>query len=199
MGYVKKRIDELSKQHGGKIKASRFCEDWFEEGKNNRKVAEAQVTRTRFEAGKIYVFGYKPKYENELPWFDENPIVLAIESVGGNDFGVNLNLLPVPVKEKLLDDLYTKMNLTAKHSGNNGSDALREKPLRINYQGMKKYLETYGCDFALRQYIPARKINQAVVSYSKWPEIALCDFMELNGTNMMEIRVLFRDYLKKNI
>lgn len=199
MGYVKKRINALIKEHGGKKNAASASEDWFENGKKARSVLEAQSTRSRFEPGKIYVFGYKPKYENELPWFDENPVVLAIEQVGANDFGVNLNLLPVPVKEKLLDDLHTRMNLSAKHAGTEGSDALREKPLRITYQGMKKYLEQFGYDFALRQYIPARKINQAVVSYSKWPEIALCDFMALNGTNMMEIRRQFNDYLKKNI
>jgi hypothetical protein len=79
------------------------------------------------------------------------------------------------------------------------NNALNEKPLKITYDGMKKYLEKYGYDFALRQYIPARKKGQAVVSYSKWPEIAICDFMELNGTNVMKIRLMFNDYFKKNI
>jgi len=195
MGYVKKRIDELSKEHGGKIKASNFSEKWFSEASKSRKIAEAQTTRKRFEPGKIYVFRYSPKYEDELPWFDENPVVLAIEQAGSNDFGVNLNLLPVPVKEKLLDDLYDKMNIKSTKNNN----PLKENPLRISFKGMKIYLEKYGCDFALRQYIPSRKINQTVVSYSKWPEIALCNFMELNGTNVMKIKIEFKDYLKKNI
>lgn len=199
MGYIKKRILELSKEHGGKIKASNFCEKWFEDSLKDRRVVEAQITRTRFQAGKIYVFGYNPKYKNELPWFDQNPVVLAIEQVEGNDFGVNLNLLPVPVKEQLLDDLYTRLGGAMNVTSNEKSNPLREKPLRITYQGMKTYLEKHGCDFALRQYIPSRKINQAVVSYSKWPEIALCRFMELNGTNLMQIRIQFKDYFKKNI
>lgn len=199
MGYIKKRIRELSKEHGGKIKASNFCEKWFEDSLKDRRVVEAQITRTRFQAGRIYVFRYNPKYGDELPWFDQNPVVLAIEQVEGNDFGVNLNLLPVPVKEQLLDDLYTRLGGTMNVASNEKSNPFREKPLRITYQGMKTYLEKHGCDFALRQYIPSRKINQAVVSYSKWPEIALCRFMELNGTSIMQIRVQFRDYFKKNI
>lgn len=199
MGYVKKRIGELSKEHGGKTRASKFSEKWFKNALKDRKITEAQVTRERFQAGKIYIFGYAPKYENELPWFDENPVVLAIEQTTGNDFGVNLNLLPVPVKEKLLDDLYGRLEGAIKGTSKEQSNPLKEKPLKISYQGMKVYLEKFGCDFALRQYIPARKINQAVVSYSKWPEIALCNFMELNGTDMMKIRVQFNDYLKKNI
>jgi hypothetical protein len=140
-----------------------------------------------------------PKYKDELPWFDQNPVVLAIEQIGGNDFGVNLNLLPVPVKEQLLDDLYSRLGGPMLATSKEKSNPLREKPLRITYQGMKAYLEKHGCDFALRQYIPSRKINQAVVSYSKWPEIALCNFMELNGTNYMQIRIQFNDYFKKNI
>lgn len=210
MGYVKERIKELIKEHGGKIKATKACMDWFEEGINSKEVKEAKLTRNRFEPGKIYVFEYLPKYEKELPWFDQNPVVLAIEQVDKNDFGVNLNLLPIPVKERLLDDLFTKMNIKVNKESNTlfeilgisspeGSDALREKPLKITYEGMKKYLEQFGYDFALRQYIPSRKKDQAVVSYSKWPEIALCDFVTLNGTTIMKLRLQFNAYFKKNI
>jgi hypothetical protein len=200
MGYVKKRINELSKEHGGKIKASRFCENWFLSALKDRAIKEAQVTRDRFQPGKIYVFKYtKPKYIENLPWFDENPVVLAIEEVGDNDFGVNLNLLPIPVKEKLLDDLYIKLGKSMERTASEKSNPLTEKQLKISYKGMKSYLEKFGCEFALRQYIPEKKKNQAVVSYSKWPEIALCNFMELNGTNMMQIRAMYKDYFKKNI
>ena len=199
MGYVKKRINELSKEHGGKKKARAYSEKWFEDGISDRKVTEAQITRDRFVAGKIYVFGYDPKYKNELPWFDQNPIVLAIEPVDKNDFGINLNLLPVPFKEKLLDDLYTHMGGFITSTTNEKSNAIKQMPLKISYQGMKIYLEKFGYEFALRQYIPSRKINQAVVSYSKWPEIALCNFMELNGTNIVRLRAQYREYLKKNI
>jgi hypothetical protein len=194
MGYIKQRISELSREFGGKIRASRAAMEWFDAAIKSRGITEAQNTRNRFQPGKIYVFEYSPKYEKELPWFDQNPVVLAIEQVGNNDFGINLNLLPVPFKEKLLDELFTRMRV--KIDKNN---ALTEKPLKITYAGMKTYLEKYGYDFALRQYIPSRKSGQAVVSYSKWPEIAICDFMELNGTNVMKIRLMFNDYLKKNI
>jgi hypothetical protein len=211
MGYIKQRIAELTKEFGGKIKASTAAMDWFQEGIKSKKVTEAQLTRSRFEPGKIYVFEYSPKYEKQLPWFDEHPVVLAIEQDGKNDFGVNLNLLPVPFKERFLDELFTKMNIKVEKKESDlisdllgietpsGINALTEKPLKITYQGMKKYLEKFGYDFALRQYIPSRKKGQAVVSYSKWPEIAICDFMEFNGTNVMKVRLMFNDYLKKNI
>lgn len=196
MGYIKQRIAELSKEFGGKIKASDACMDWFNKTVESRAVNEAKSTRARFQPGKIYVFKYDPKYKGELPWFDKNPVVLAIEQVNNNDLGINLNLLPVPFKEKLLDELFTKMRIGSVKKETN---VLKEKPLRITYEGIKVYLEKHGYDFALRQYIPSRKKDQAVVSYSKWPEIALCDFMNFKKTNVMKVRQLFREYLKKNI
>ncbi len=202
MGYIKQRIAELSKEFGGKIKASIACMEWFQEGIKSKTTNEAKITRTRFQPGKIYVFRYAPKYAKELPWFDENPVVLAIEQVNNNDLGINLNLLPVPFKEKLLDELFTKMriNVNVKETNTNSDvNALKEKPLKITYDGIKPYLEKHGYEFALRQYIPSRKKDQAVVSYSKWPEIALCDFMHFKKTNVMKVRLMFKDYLKKNI
>ena len=211
MGYIKQRIAELTKEFGGKAKASKACMEWFEEGIKSKSVNEAISTRSRFQPGKIYVFEYTPKYAKELPWFDKNPVVLAIEEVGGNDFGVNLNLLPVKFKEKFLDDLHTRMHIKVDKtetsiidellgtSAPSKTNAKTEKPLKLTYTGMKKYLEKEGYDFALRQYIPIRKKRQAVVSYSKWPEIAICDFMDFHNTNVMKIRLMFNDYLKKNI
>ena len=111
MGYIKQRITELSKEFGGKIKASIACMDWYEDGIRSKSQNEARLTRTRFQPGKIYVFKYDPKYKKELPWFDENPVVLAIEQINNNDLGINLNLLPVPYKEKLLDELFTRMKI----------------------------------------------------------------------------------------
>jgi len=197
MGYVKQQIAILAKEHNGKINASRFSENWFNEAIRSKSIKEAQSTPKRFEPGKIYVFEYFPKYKNELPWFDKNPVVLAIEQVGNNDFGVNLNLLPVPVKEKLLDDIYSRLQSAIEGTVKKQVNPLKQRPLKISYEGMKAYLEKFGCDFALRQYIPSRKKGQAVVSYSKWPEIALCNFIQLEGTNLMDIRNEFKEYFRK--
>jgi hypothetical protein len=204
MGYIKKRISELIKEHGGKKNASNESENWFNNAIKPANIKEAQLTRHRFKPGKIYVFRYAPKYANELPWFDQNPVVLAIEHIDKNDLGVNLNLLPVPFKEKLLDDLYTRMQgqingVSAYGVINKNQDALRQSPLRITYDGMKSYLEKFGYAFAIRQYIPSRKNGQVVVSYAKWPEIALCRFMELSGITTIQLKRLFNNYLKRNI
>ena len=192
MGYVKNRIKELSKESGSINAAKKTAEKWFEDSVKSRKLTEAEYTRVRFEPGKIYVFEYTPITEN-LPWFDKNPVVLAIEQVDGNDLGINLNLLPVEFKEQLLDDLYNRLErqINRASSGKRGLDAEGQKPLRITYDGMKAYLKRFGFDFAIRQYIPNRKNNQAVITYNRWPDIALCDFIDLEGTTVQQIRAMF--------
>lgn len=192
MGYVKREIRRLVKEAGGKFMARRIAEDWYQTAIRSRKLNEASKIRTRFEPGKIYVFEYDPITE-DLPWFDQNPVVLAIERVDDNDLGINLNLLPVKFKEQLMDELYDRMEGQIKNasSGNKFNNATAQRPLRITYEGMKAYLKRFGYDFAIRQYKPNRKRRQAVVSYQSWPQIALCDFITLNGATVRSIRLLF--------
>jgi len=192
MGYVKNKIKELSAEAGSKKKARSNAESWYNSSLRDRSVKEAKYTRSRFQPGKIYVFGYDPITEN-LEWFDRNPIVLALEQVDDNDLGVNLNLLPIRVKEDLLDDLYqrTEGQIKSASTGSKFYNATAQSGLRITYQGMKAYLKRSGCDFAIRQYKPNRKRNQATVTYSKWPDIALCDFISLNGATIGQIRSMF--------
>jgi|TARA_R110000782_G_scaffold1387_2_gene5309 hypothetical protein len=190
MGYVKDRIKELSKTAGSKKRARKNAESWFKESSASRKIVEVKSTRDRFQSGKIYVFDYSPTTK-DLPWYDKNPVVLALEGVNDNDLGVNLNLLPISVKEQLLDDLYTRMGGSIKSAYNKSYDAERQRALRITYDGMKSYLESNGCVFAIRRYNPSRKKRQSVVSYLRWPDIALCDFISLNGTTITQIRQMF--------
>lgn len=196
MAYIKRRIKELSKLAGSKSNARKNAEKWFEDALKSRQIKEAQSTRDRFLPGKIYVFEYDPITE-DLPWFDKNPVVLAIEQKGNNDLGVNLNLLPVEFKETLLDRLYDMMEnqINNAKAGKDAGNAIGQRPLRITYDGMKAFLNSQGYGFALRQYIPARKTNQAVVSYEKWADIALCDFIELEGTTVWHIRRYFKNSL----
>jgi hypothetical protein len=192
MGYVKREIKNLIKEAGSKSKARSAAEELYNNAVRSRSIKEATRVRTRFEPGKIYVFRYNPITEN-LPWFDQNPVVLAIERVDDNDLGINLNLLPVRVKEQLMDDLYNRMEgqINNASTGNKNNNATAQNPLRITYSGMKAYLNRFGCEFAIRQYKPNRKTSQSVVSYQSWPKIALCDFIALNGATVRGIRLLF--------
>lgn len=198
MGEIKKQIAKLSREAGGKTLARRNAEFWFNTSRLKRSERGVANTGQRFRPGKIYVFDYKtPKTIDRLEWWDANPVVLALDPYQGNDVGINLNLLPVQVKEDLLDFLYDRLSgqIKSQTQGSKSEDALRQGQIMFSYSGAKAFLKRYGFDFAIRQYIPNLKTNQAVVSYENWAKITLCDFIDLNGSSVAKIRYQFRKYL----
>ena len=201
MGKIKKDIRELTKSAGSKSAARKEAESWFLKGKKNSKDKLVAATAEKFMPGKIYVFEYKkPKGMETLEWWDMAPVVLALdESPTGNDCGINLNLLPIQVKEELLDFVYEKMQgqIKSNSSGKSELDAKRQGLLKLTYKGAKLFLNKYGYDFAIRQYIQNLKSKQAVVSYENWARIVLCDFMDLQGINPNILKEQFRKHLKK--
>lgn len=202
MGYIKKTIKQLSRDAGGKRLARREAEEWFETSKKKMNEKSVAKTSTRFLPGKIYVFRYDPKYKDTLEWWDRNPVVLALNSKDSNDLGINLNLLPVVVKEELLDFVYDRLEGSIKNQtmGLNSGNALTQGHITLTYDGAAAFLERFGFDFAIRRYIPNRKNSQAVVAYEEWPRITLCDFIDLNGASAGSIKWRFRNHLrKKNI
>ena len=193
MGKIKKDIKELIKESKGKRKARKDAEDWYQNGKRSSAEKSVQSKGGRFQPGKIYVFRYTPKYANELMWYDSNPVVLALDPDGNNDVGINLNLLPINIKEGLLDRVYSvfENEISRKTVGGNKNDASNQGSLSLNWQEAKSFLASYR--FAVRQYIPNRKVGQAVVSYENWAKIVLCNFADLNGTSYNRLFNEFRN------
>ena len=193
MGRVREDIKELIKEAKGRTRAKRAAEDWYESGKKTASEKSVQSIGGRFMPGKVYVFRYNPKYANELSWYDANPVVLALDPDESNDVGINLNLLPSNVKERLLDRVYNAFESEIKREsiGGKKNDARRQNQLSISWEGAKEFLANYK--FAIRQYIPNRKNSQAVVSYENWAKIVLCDFADLNGTTYIQLVNEFRN------
>lgn len=198
MGEVKNNIRKLSKEAGGKARAAKAAEDWFDSSKKSIREKAVSISSGPFQQGKIYVFRYENPVQAE--WWDSNPVVLALNrSDTGNDMGINLNMLPVPVKEDLLDFVYEQYKgyIQGQNRGAKLENARAQGPLSLSYQGAKSFLKRYGFDFAIRQYATTRKSQQVVVSYENWAYIALCDFLELNGSSVGKIRAAFRNHLNK--
>ena len=201
MGTIKKEIASLIKTHGSKSKARRESEEWYKKSLNAFRNKEVVKRPGMFQPGKIYVFRYDTPVTPDLEWWDRNPIVLALDPYKGNDVGINLNLLPIEVKETLLDNLHTTlMGQIKTKTGRAPLNASLQPGLRFTYKGAKAYLDRFGFGFAVRQYIPNLKAKQAAVSYENWAKIALCDFIELEGSSVGRIRYMFRKYYNnKNI
>jgi hypothetical protein len=148
----------------------------------------------------IHVFRYeKPLNIKTLEWWDKNPVVLALEPhESGTDVGINLNLLPVQFKEDLLDMIYDRMQgqIKSQNGKSKENNALTQGQIKLIYKDVKKFLVQFGFDYAIRQYVPQLKKNQKVVSYESWAKIALCDFQDLNGIGINEVKRAFQEHLK---
>lgn len=201
MGQIKKDIKELIKEYGSKANARSFAANWYQSSLNAFRDNAVSKDPTRFMPGKIYVFRYDTPITKDLPWWDRNPIVLALDPYNGNEVGINLNLLPVEVKETLLDDVHTRLiGQIITNSTRAPENAKAQQGLNLTYNGAKRYLDRFGFGFAVRQYKPRLKTRQAVVSYENWAKIALCNFMEMQGVTERMVRLMFRKYYNnKNI
>ncbi len=200
MAYIrlKKQIEDLVKAAGSKKLARVESSAWFEEGLKSRKIKDVEYTPKPFAPGKIYVFDYRtPLGKDDLEWFDIKPTVLALYPIDKTtDCGINLNLLPVKIKEQVLDAFYNAYhnkieNLTA---GVKKSNAILQNPLVFRYEEVKKFLDKFGFGFAIRRYKTNLKKNQAVVSYESWARIALCDFIRIYGSSTFAVRRMFTEY-----
>lgn len=194
MGAVKAGIDKLIKEAGSRQAAKKKAEDWFDKGKRQTNEKGVQFTSKRFYPGKLYVFRYAPITAQNLPWFDKNPVVLALDPAGGNDVGINLNLLPMKVREDFLDKVAGQFGgeIGVATAGRMAEKALQQRHLTINWNDAKGFIKGSGYDFALRQYKPGNKSGQAVVSYENWSKICLCDFADLAGTSYSQLEQLFK-------
>lgn len=200
MGKVKQQIKFLSKEAGGKVKARKRAEDWFDAASKSVKDNSVATLSKPFKIGMIHVFRYeRPKHMKTLPWWDMNPVVLAMNPhESGNDLGINLNLLPIQFKEDLLDLIYDSMEgqIKSRTGRSRENNALTQGEITLIYDDAKRFLRQFGFDYAIRQYIPQLKRNQKVVSYESWPKIALCNFQELNGIGINEVKRAFGEHLK---
>lgn len=200
MGKIKEDIKKLAKDAGSKSKALKEARTWYDKGSNSMRDNTIVKTTDPFRPGMIYVFRYdKPKHMATLPWWDKNPVVLALDATdAGNDCGINLNLLPVDVKEDMLDLIYEKLKsmIKSQTSGARANNAKIQSAIKLDYKSAKRFLDQYGLGFAIRQYIPNLKGNQKVVSYENWGRIALVDFLELEGITIAELRKQYSNYLK---
>ena len=62
--------------------------------------------------GRLYMFLYKPKYKDELPYYDRFPLVFPIRRVAGGFYGLNIHYLAPRYRALLMDSLYNTISNT---------------------------------------------------------------------------------------
>lgn len=71
----------------------------------NSALAQDSELKTRVMPGELYIFKYDPKFKNELPYYDQLPLVLPFAPAPGGFLGLNLHYLPYGWRFKLMGAL----------------------------------------------------------------------------------------------
>lgn len=88
--------------------------DWFRNVAQDQTAIGARDILTERErrvnapiVGRMYFFQYDPKYKTELPYYDTFPLIFPVEKIKGGFIGINFHYLPLPLRAKLMDALYS--------------------------------------------------------------------------------------------
>ncbi len=170
----------------GEIPArTKAARDWY------RNIAQGEVTsskellseKTRLTSkvfpGKMYFFQYWPKHEKTLPYFDTFPLIFPIEMYEDGFLGINFHYLPINLRAKLMDALYTisnnkkfddktKLNISYKILASASKYKIFEPTLhRYLASNIKsKFVEVYSSEWDIGLFLPVasfKKANQTKV------------------------------------
>ena len=85
---------------------------WFRKRVSNIRVSRVALLaqgpqRARHSYGRMYNFQYDPKMKLTLPYYDRFPLIFPFKKVKGGFLGINMHYLPLPLRAKLMDALYS--------------------------------------------------------------------------------------------
>ena len=112
-------IQEITTLAGGRDMSTRWYRDQvrtivprrLSEGATTQLIRSGDIQR-RPMYGVLNLYGYHPKHELTLEYYDVFPLVVPIEKLNNGFVGINLHYLSVPMRYKLLQKI---MPLTAEN------------------------------------------------------------------------------------
>ena len=72
---------------------------------NEKKLFSEQRVVSKLIPGKLYMFYYDPKYKDQLPYYDQFPLVFPYSSMPDGFMGLNMHYLPHFHRVQLLERL----------------------------------------------------------------------------------------------
>jgi hypothetical protein len=119
--YIFQQIAKKGKAEGiDDTNIQRDTRTWFREtAQNITKVNNPRLFKDKENLvqiidknsiGKMYLFMYDPKHKNTLPYYDTYPLIFPLNITGTGFLGINMHYLPLYLRAKLMDKLYTTVS-----------------------------------------------------------------------------------------
>ena len=152
----------------------------------NEKVRQVN----KFILGGLYCFYYNPKGRMDLPYYDQFPMVLALEKYNDGFLGLNFHYLPIKYRVVFLDKL---MNFAMM------GDAGEIMRMRVTYDiltASKRLKEFRPC---IKRYLSSHIQSKILtIQPNEWDIAALLPLQQFKGATAPEVWQDSVDELRKN-
>ena len=151
--------------------------DWYRNRARPTRVTPDRLIRSdrerltsRVMIGRMYHFFYDPKHKKTLPYYDRFPLIFPFKRVRGGFLGINLHYLPLRLRAKLMDELYTlsrdnrydeNTRLRISYNILNGAAKYKYfKPCVKHYltpHVKSRFLEVYAAEWDIALFLPTER------------------------------------------
>ena len=151
--------------------------DWYRNRARTTRVTPDRLIRSdrerltsRVMIGRMYHFFYDPKHKKTLPYYDRFPLIFPFKRVRGGFLGINLHYLPLRLRAKLMDELYTlsrdnrydeNTRLRISYKILNGAAKYKYfKPCVKHYltpHVKSRFLEVYAAEWDIALFLPTER------------------------------------------
>lgn len=128
----------------------------------------------RLELGKMYLFSYKPKTSDTLPYYDRLPLVFPFRITPKSFYAINLHYLPPAYRAKLMDALYSlatdnkynqKTHLQMTYNILNAASKFRYfKPCvkqYLNSNVQSRFMTVFANEWDMALFLPLERFEKA--------------------------------------
>ena len=153
---------------------------------SNEKVRQVN----KFILGGLYCFYYNPKGKMDLPYYDQFPMVLALEKYNDGFLGLNFHYLPIKYRVVFLDKL---MNFAMM------GDAGEIMRMRVTYDILTASKRLKLFKPCIKRYLSSHIQSKLLtIQPNEWDIAALLPLQQFKGATAPEVWQDSVDELRKN-
>ena len=153
---------------------------------SNEKVRQVN----KFILGGLYCFYYNPKGKTDLPYYDQFPMVMALERYNDGFLGLNFHYLPIKYRVVFLDKL---MNFATM------GDAGEIMRMRVTYDILTASKRLKLFKPCIKRYLSSHIQSKILtIQPNEWDIAALLPLQQFKGATAPEVWQDSVDELRKN-
>lgn len=153
---------------------------------SNEKIRQVN----KFILGGLYCFYYNPKGKMDLPYYDQFPMVLALEKYNDGFLGLNFHYLPIKYRVVFLDKL---MNFATM------GDAGEIMRMRVTYDILTASKRLKLFKPCIKRYLSSHIQSKILtIQPNEWDIAALLPLQQFKGATAPEVWQDSVDELRKN-